>query len=321
MRARWWTAVGVVSLVAGVVGPTAAAQAISVPAGSATVHQSVTARATGRVSLRIGSFNIRKSDKKLPWTAARRDRVAQQILSNRFDVIGLQEANGNDNFASLYPKVRSRLVSTAQCAKVKHTTIKDARARILFNPSRFTGSHAISGRLNLDHSSRRDADFACYQLLTDRRTGAQFLVVSTHDASGVGRANDDRRYRQLKNLVADVARIQRAHGASWPVLWPGDYNSSASKKYSYDGPRIAMASIGARDAYAVAGRRKHGSYNSANQLKRTPVRTHHHVDHIFVSRSVRVSSFKVVVRLKGKHYRTPFASDHNPIRATVSFAY
>lgn len=281
----------------------------------------VATRATGRISVRIGSFNIRKSDSRLPWTASRRDLVAAQIRDNRFDVIGLQEANGNNNFASLYPRVKSAFASTASCAKVRHTTIRDARARILYNPNRFTGSRAMSGRLNLDHSSRPDADLACWQLLTERPTGAKFLVVSAHLDSGSGRAHDNRRYQQAKNVIADVAAIKRRHNATWPVLWPGDFNSSASRRYSYDGPTIAMASVGSRDAYAVATKRTNGSYNSANQLSRTPIRTHHHVDHIFVSSGVSVSRFKVVVRLDGRTYRTPFASDHNPIRATVKIPY
>ncbi len=296
---------------------TVAAVFTAVPPSSGTA-----AAAAGRTTVRMGSFNIHKDDKVLPWTAKRRARVASQILSNGFDVLALQEANGNTIFPSLYRRVKHRYAANARCAKVKGTRVRDARTRILYDRTRFTGSRTISGRILLDRSYAKSADFACYQLLTEKATGAKFLVTSAHLVNGPGAAKDRKRYRQTQNLIADTLAVRRAHGASWPIIWAGDFNSSASRKYTFDGPRRAMRQgIGARDAFAVARTRKHGSYNSANQLRRRPWRTSHHVDHVYVSPGIGVSRFTVVVRLKGKLYRTPFTSDHNPIRATLQIPF
>ncbi len=309
---------------------TAAAVLTAVPSASGSAEATAAATGTaaraaaasGRTTVRMGSFNIHKDDAVLPWTSKRRNRVASQILGNGFDVIGLQEANGNTIFPSLYRKVKHRFAANARCAKIKGTRVRDARTRILYDRARFTGSRAISGRIRLDRSYAKSADYACYQLITEKATGARFLVVSTHLVNGPGAAKDRRRYRQTRTMIADTLAVRRAHGATWPIVWAGDYNSSGSRKYTFDAPRRAMRqAAGARDAYAVARVRKNGSYNSANQLRRRPWRTHHHVDHVYVSSGVGVAGFRVVVRLKGKLYRTPFTSDHNPIRARLRIPY
>ncbi|MBW9205892.1 endonuclease/exonuclease/phosphatase family protein [Mumia sp. zg.B17] len=302
--------------------PTALAPSAPPSASSATVQPASQARAAGATTVRVGSYNIHKDAKPLPWTAKRRNRVASQVLRSGFDVVGLQEANGNTNFPSLYRKVKHRFASTARCAKIKGTAVRDARSRILYDRTRFSGSRAISGRIRLDRSYSVSADYGCYQLLTEKATGARFLVASAHLVNGPGVAKDRKRYRQTRNLIADTLAVRRAHGASWPIVWAGDYNSSASRKYTFDAPRRAMRqAAGARDAFAVARTRKFGSYNSANQLRRRPWRTHHHVDHVYVSPGIGVRQFRVIVRLKGKLYRTPFASDHNPVRATLRIPY
>lgn len=291
------------------------------PPAAAAPAASAAAR-TGTTTVRIGSYNVHKDDSTLPWTKARRDRVAAQILHSGFDVVALQEANGNTTFPSLRRKVRHRFAATARCAKVKGTRIRDARTRILYDRRRFSGSRAVSGRVRLDGTYAKTADYACYQLLTEKATGARFLVASAHLVNGRGRAKDRRRYRQTRNLIADTLAVRRRHGDSWPIVWAGDYNSSGAHKYTFDAPRRAMRRLaGARDAYAAAHRREHGSYNSANQLRRRPIRTHHHVDHVYVSPGIRVRAFAVIVRLKGRLYRVPFASDHNPIRATLRIPY
>ncbi|MFD1826972.1 MULTISPECIES: endonuclease/exonuclease/phosphatase family protein [Mumia] len=300
----------------------AVASASAALAAVPVVPASAEPTATGRTTVRLGSYNVHKDDHVLPWTGKRRNRVASQILRNGFDVIALQEANGNTIFPSLYRKVKHRYASNARCAKIKGTPVRDARARILYDRTRFRGSREISGRIRLDRSYAKSADYACYQLLTEKATGAQFLVASAHLINGPGAAKDRKRYRQTQNLIADTLAVRRAHGASWPIVWAGDYNSSGSRKYTFDGPRRAMRQgAAARDAFAVARARKNASYNSANQLRRRPWRTHHHVDHVYVSPGIGVAGFRVIVRLKGRLYRTPFASDHNPIRATLRIPY
>ncbi|KAA1418330.1 hypothetical protein FE697_021145 [Mumia zhuanghuii] len=291
-------------------------------AAAVAAPTALSARATARTTVRVGSYNVHKDDRRMPWTAKRRDRVARQILGNRFDVVALQETHGMFNFPSLRRKVAHRFAATARCGRVKGTEIRDTRTRILYDRSRYSGSRTISGRILLDRTHAPPSEYACYQLITQKATGAKFLVVSAHLVTGTGRAKDLKRYQETRNLINDALAVRRAHGATWPIVWAGDYNSSGSRRYTFDAPKRAMRQlVGARDAYAVARTRKHGSYNSANQLRRVPWRTHHHVDHVYVSPGIGVSAFRVVVRLSGRLYKTPFASDHNPIRATLRIPY
>ncbi|WP_370615702.1 endonuclease/exonuclease/phosphatase family protein [Mumia qirimensis] len=305
----------------GLTSPAPATAATSSTAAAVTPAAMTTA-VRGRTTVRVGSYNVHKDDRFMPWTAKRRDRVARQILRNRFDVVALQETHGMFNFPSLRRKVKHRFAATARCGRIRGTEVRDARTRILYNPSRFSGSREISGRILLDRTHKGASDYGCYQLLTEKATGARFLVASVHLATGATRAMDLRRYRQTRNLINDTLAVRRAHGAAWPIVWAGDYNSSASRRYTFDAPKRAMRQMaGARDAYAVARTRRNGSYNSANQLRPKPWRTHHHVDHVYVSPGIGVSAFRVVIRLDGKRYRTPFASDHNPIKATLRIPY
>ena len=46
--------------------------------------------------------------------------------------------------------------------------------------------------------------------------------------------------------------------------------------------------------------------------------TRDHVDHIFVDPAITVVQFKVIVSLNGSSYAKPFATDHNPVRATLA---
>ncbi|RYI99999.1 MAG: hypothetical protein EON52_24610 [Actinomycetales bacterium] len=59
-------------------------------------------------------------------------------------------------------------------------------------------------------------------------------------------------------------------------------------------------------------------YNSANQGIVRPIKNGDHVDQVWVSRSVAVKVWQLRPDMKtAKSYRTPFASDHNPLRVVL----
>ncbi len=131
------------------------------------------------------------------------------------------------------------------------------------------------------------------------------------------------REAQTRKLIRDVALI---NPNGFPVIYAGDYNSNSSNTQSiypggFDAPHEVFTQAGIPDAFDIAETKINSTWNSANQAVNPPIRHSHHVDHIYLDKSIRVIEFKVIVSVttSGEKtvYRTPFATDHNPVRATV----
>jgi endonuclease/exonuclease/phosphatase family metal-dependent hydrolase len=117
-----------------------------------------------------------------------------------------------------------------------------------------------------------------------------------------------------------------------PVVYAGDMNSNknnATYAGGYDGVRkafLAAAHVNTLDRALAAenGDRDQGqaynvAFNSANQGQVTPIKNADHVDAIYTTPDVVTRTWKVVVDLASPtRYRTPFASDHNPVTAYLT---
>jgi endonuclease/exonuclease/phosphatase family metal-dependent hydrolase len=175
-----------------------------------------------------------------------------------------------------------------------------------------------SGTITL---SSKEKKYAVWAELRDRTTRTSFIVVDAHLQPYKGRTKDDMRATQTKILLSKVASANRE---KLPVVYAGDFNSNKSNadrdRYSggYDAPRRVFAAAGVTDTYDTAARRAHADYNSANQAINPPLRHSDHVDHVYVGPGVTASDWRILVAMDGKRYATPFASDHNPLRATLT---
>lgn len=174
-----------------------------------------------------------------------------------------------------------------------------------------------SGVITLSSTERK---YAVWAQLRDLRTRTMFIVVDAHLQPYKGRRLDLMREAQTKKLIADIAR---ANPNKFPVIYAGDYNSNKSNadqsRYpgGYDAPHKVFKAAGIPDAFDVAASKINPTWNSANQAKNPPLRYSDHVDHIYSDAAIKVLQFKVVLSLDGSRYRTPFATDHNPVRATL----
>lgn len=174
-----------------------------------------------------------------------------------------------------------------------------------------------SGVITLNSTERK---YAVWAQLRDLRTRTIFIVVDAHLQPYKGRRLDIMREAQTKKLISDLAR---ANPNKFPVIYAGDYNSNKSNadqsRYpgGYDAPRKVFMAAGIPDAFDIAASKVNATWNSANQAKNPPLRHSDHVDHIFSDAAIKVLQFKVILSLDGSRYATPFATDHNPVRATL----
>ncbi|CAN5332785.1 hypothetical protein BH09ACT10_BH09ACT10_23870 [soil metagenome] len=164
--------------------------------------------------------------------------------------------------------------------------------------------------------------YAAWSELQDKATRTTFLFVDPHLESGKGKERDELRYAQAKELIA---KANAANTGRLPMVFAGDFNSNADNanqtKFDggFDGPRKAFLENGYSDAFDISSVKVNTKYNSGNQGDALdPPTGSDHIDKFFVSRGVKVARWESVIRLNGSDYVSPFGSDHNPIRVSLT---
>jgi endonuclease/exonuclease/phosphatase family metal-dependent hydrolase len=346
-------------------GPVKAALAVAVCALGATVapvmsSPAATARSVPRADIRVSSFNIQSvaldktRGEQRPWRQ-RRGTVINQILGERIDVIGVQEANPGTSFAprlvdgaNQYRDLRNGLnkagghygltnyrgyncVNPVTAYKCRPRD-RDASAseRILYNTRKLTVVSRDSMRYRA-RGARYEELYLTWAVFRIRSTGHTFLFASTH-LDPVHRAI---RVAQWKQLITKINQIKGRR----PVVVVGDFNA---QKFDVQTKTMlpAMKRAGYGDVlnqqYQVnpsrgvrARTRINGWMNTYNHLSRNVAvfgyedrhdKTGNGIDWIFASNWLPVKDYKVVLhwnRATGRVVGT-LPSDHNMIRATLS---
>jgi endonuclease/exonuclease/phosphatase family metal-dependent hydrolase len=175
-----------------------------------------------------------------------------------------------------------------------------------------------SGTITLSSTERKYAVWAEFR---DKVARTLFIVVDAHLQPYKGKTRDDMRLAQTKILLS---RVAAANPKDLPVIYAGDYNSNKNNadqsRYpgGYDAPLKVFTSAGIPDAFVTADTLVAPSWNSGNQATNPPIKHGDHIDHIYVDPEISVQSWRVILSLNGSNYATPFASDHNPIRALLT---
>ena len=198
------------------------------------------------------------------------------------------------------------------------------RARYLSGKSLFYDASLYkaqrSGDIVLDSKRRR---YAVWVELIDLETRTPMIVVDPHLEPYKGKTNDTLRRTQTRTLLSAIDRV---NGRDLPVVIAGDFNSNKDNanqsRYpgGFDGPAGVLLETGHLDARVNADRSANVLWNSANQAINPPLKYGDHVDQIWTTPDVLVHDWSVILDLasNGSLYRTPFARDHNPVRATVT---
>ncbi len=280
----------------------------------------------GAVTLTVGTFNVNNGDSGLGNGAARMDRITGEIHRAGFDVVGIQEAS-----TAMREQLAPRLSSTYAHSLLGDSKGRNATGGQIFYRTSTLYAGQFQGTIQLPTLSGKPR-YGLYQDFYHRSTGARFLFVSTHLSNLDGRAASDARSRQAQELINRLAAINTE---GLPLIVAGDMNSNHAKKYGYDAPRRVFQSSGLSEVFdRTATKKVNANFNSFNRLQRVPAYGGYRPDQVYVSESigvqyaetmVEVVKKKVKVRKQGKvvtktvkRYKTPFISDHNPIRSIVT---
>ncbi len=248
-------------------------------------------------------------------TWSKRKALAGSIVrGSGADIVSTQESGDKDtNFITELPGF-------------KRAAYKSAKS-LFYRSSRFTMTR--TGSITLDSQRKR---YAVWAQLRDRTTLTSYFVVDPHLEPFKGKARDDIRAIQMRVLLKSVDTLNSAH---LPVVFAGDFNSNknnATYSGGYDAVHIAFDKAGIPDSYDIAiaaGRDPkplaiYSQWNSANQGRvQPPAMNSDHVDHIYLDPRITVREWRTMPRFRRDSdgdlmYRTPFASDHNPVRALLT---
>jgi endonuclease/exonuclease/phosphatase family metal-dependent hydrolase len=162
--------------------------------------------------------------------------------------------------------------------------------------------------------------WAAYQILQNRASGAEFLVVSPHLAVGNGMAWDKKREAETQSLLTQSQAYAASNG-NLPIVYAGDFNSDPDRWHPLNAPTLVMHAASVDDAFDVAQSHTNAKYNSANGYYRKPPAFGYHIDYVFVTPGVAVKSWKLIIDLKHGRFVGVIPSDHNPIVANVLIPY
>ena len=183
---------------------------------------------------------------------------------------------------------------------------------VLYNPSVYL-AYGVGG-----HWSIGGSEYAAWQELKNRKTGAKFLMVSTHLTPGSSASSNSARRYESQSLLTQASAKGRA--ANVPVMYAGDFNADETLT-SADTPSLVMGGGNVDDAKSVAQAYSNSQYDTYNNYLRTPPAYDLAIDKIFAPAGVAAYSWRVILNLSGGKYVGTIPSDHNPIYSLAVFPY
>jgi endonuclease/exonuclease/phosphatase family metal-dependent hydrolase len=308
------------------------------------------------VPLNVASFNIRNGlidpGAGQPWSV-RRTLVANNILSQKIDVAGLQEAeysrlaNGEHQYQDLLGllgpswKISCATDDNPYCDQM---TNYSAGTRIIYNSDNV--SLVRSGLAQLTTSAGDSTKrFVVWAVFVQKATERRFFFADTHlvNTKDGGTYNAKTKkcsaggdtWFQLRKLQATqvMNEINANNTEGLPVLLTGDMNSHrwrcpGNAPYQvYVGAGL-VDPLGNPDFSTVPVKpttevRIHSEFDTPNLYLSKPVIHHtingHHVDYVWVSKQITTLDYEIVLNINDSTltYVGPHPSDHNMVRATV----
>jgi len=282
----------------------------------------------GQLPLKVASYNIKCANCSggASWSR-RRAAVANTILGQMPDVLGLQEASQGRMKGRRVSQFRDLLNLLGGPYRVTNGYPSASGAvRIFYNSD--TVELVDQGARKLPRSSSSNQQrYLSWAIFKQKKTGTVFLFGDTHLEPGKKYGN--LRQRQARTIVNTL----KAVGGDLPTIVVGDLNSyrwmsGGNKPYDvlvragYKDPLgMTFRSRGRSAPGAFVENRINTSFSSYNDFKRRAARLSHlngtYLDYILVT-PMRVSEWETVVRVdsRGRFIGT-IPSDHNLVRATV----
>jgi endonuclease/exonuclease/phosphatase family metal-dependent hydrolase len=315
---------------------------------------------TGTADVRVASFNIRgvnydaqAAGDQRPWRE-RRPVVVQQILRERSDVVGVQEANqstiygvgldyGTTQYNDLLAAVNLTGAHYALTNAVSYNCLRPASSqncdytyrgasqstRILYNTD--TLAPVVTGSYKYTNQAVGKTDrYLAWAVFRVKATGGEFLFTNTHlDSYEV-----PVRVAQWEELITKVTQLSNGR----PVVSVGDFNTSKWDAWSEQMlPRMKTAGFGDvldqkfQSQFGVNPRplnRVDAWINSYNRFNRdltvwayeeNHAKIGNNIDYVFASNDIPVRSWRTVVDYDPTTLRMTgvIPSDHNMVTATL----
>lgn len=245
---------------------------------------------------------VTKANKMKKWST-RKAYAGKIARSSDADIIATQESHDKDTrFGTQLPGFG--LAAYYSAKSLFYSTAKYSVLR--------------SGTITL---SSKEKKYAVWAEFRDKVTRTVFIVADVHLQPYKGKTKDDLRAAQTAVLLSRIAAINTA---DVPVVYAGDFNSNKSNadqsryKGGYDAPLKVFARAGIIDTLGKAKGPVHANWNSSNQAANPPIKHGDHIDHIYADPEIVVTAWRVILSLSGADYATPFATDHNPLRAILT---
>lgn len=261
------------------------------------------------VKVRWCTFNVRciaAPDEKIgcSWEV-RKDNVAQYVLDNNIDVVGMQEVT----FKQLND-LRERLKGYDYVG-VGRTDGKEKGefTPVFFRADKYEplekGNFWLSETPDVPGSKGWDAALervASYVKLKDKATGKIFMAINTHyDHIGVQARKESAKLimSKIKSIVGDR-----------PAVVTGDFNiTEDNEAYS----TMVNSEFKMNDAYHMTAHHTGAPYTFHDYCRKSPLKAHK-IDYIFVTPNVKVLQSHIE-----RETPTKRISDHNPHWADLEF--
>ncbi len=312
---------------------------LTTPLASAAPTEHAGRRAT--TDLEVGSYNIvsvqvdsEAGGEQRTWRE-RRPHVIGDIIGNGIDVLGVQEAYNNAQYASQlvegpnqYIDLKEGLLDAGgSYALVDENPDTSRQTRILYDTSVVTPVSSGYHLYKTQPASYLDRRHLVWAVFTINATGRQFFFSTTHlmnDSPAGQRA-------QWVEMIDEIGR----QSAGLPVIATGDFQKSKKDQPAIDMLRKMKRAgfgdvVGQRaNTYEYsrlrARRTKNAWINSTNHWQRNVRRYSNrkglianNIDYVFASNELPVLEWKVCANLApGKRLRGVIPSDHFLVRAIV----
>jgi len=296
----------------------------------------------GARPLQVASFNIRnwKRTGGGKWSV-RGPLVAATILSRRLDVVGLQEADFNKvgGINQIDSLLRMLNAKGAAYRVVVSGSAATAGTRIIYNSATVTPVWA--GMRQLSTLAGDVKRYVVWAHFVQSSTERKFFFATTHLVSNPKSVKTKKcsgsqtKYYKMRKVQAGqvVAEIKARNTDGLPVILTGDMNSH-KVHCPNNAPYRIYAAAGLVDPLGnpdfsktpvnpTAEVRIHSEWDTSNHYARKPVRHNiingHHVDYVWVSKSIKTLEYEVVVKINDStlKYVGTHPSDHNMVRASV----
>ena len=294
--------------------------------------------------IRVGSFNVRtvRSDltptpNEAPWRE-RRTEVIADILGERVDVLGLQEASQNARYRDLlvsgttqYLDLRNGLNAQGGSYQLTDAQVKSSRdTRILYDTSRVSMVRQGHYEYQAQSSGPHDQRFLVWAEFEVKESGERFFFANTHLVTGSG----DLQRAQWLELIDRVNALR----GDLPTVVVGDFQRSKFKQPAAEmmarmeaagyGDVVGQQPAEARSEDPRAQRLRRAWMNSMNGFNRDVTewsyesdrtKVGNNCDWIFASNYLPVRKWKVVADIDPETLTLEgvIPSDHNMVRATI----